>query len=415
MRIIPRRTVEFGFLEIKAIVNAVFSRNQKYLISQFEKKFSQYLNVKHAAIVPSARTGLSVLLDHLDLQPGDEIILSAFNYHVIVYILLEKGLKPVFVDINSHDYNINPDLINAKINRRTKVIIATHLFGKACAIDAISSICKTNDLLLIEDVAHACGASINGKKVGSFGDFACFSFGTGKNMMTLSGGMMVSNNTQLFRSISHKFKNDIDVNPGFKNFVYYGKSFLEILFTSRIFFILFIYPILFLTNTFNIDPVDKIIGDKNSPKDVQTQSRRCHFYAWQANIGLTQLRRIDNLNDKRCVLAKKYDELLKNIDTIKKPVITNGGDHVFLYYCISSPSIDKLRKYLLRCGIDTKKSAMIDCTKIINDKNKYPETQKAFQSLLELPCCPKHSLQDIAYVARKITAFFHHEKISVNV
>jgi len=174
MRIIPRQQVEISFKAIREAWKWIFSKKTSSKTSEFEGAFAKYIGVKHAAAVPSGRVGFSLVLDSLGLIEGDEVICSALNYHVIPFVVKSKGFKPVFVDINSCSYNIDADLIESKITPRTRCVIATHLFGAACAIEQISSICKKYNLILIEDVAHACGAQLNGKKLGSFGDYAVF-------------------------------------------------------------------------------------------------------------------------------------------------------------------------------------------------------------------------------------------------
>jgi CDP-4-dehydro-6-deoxyglucose reductase, E1 len=175
-------------------------------VKQFEKLFAKYIGVKYAIMVNSGSSAnllaLSILsnpiLGEQRIKKGDEIITPAVTWATTVYPISNVGAIPVFVDVNEDDYNIDPEKIKKAISKRTKAIMNVHLLGNPCEMDKIKKIVKENNLLLIEDACEAHGAEFRGKKVGSFGDLATFSFFASHHITTMEGGMIVTNNKILY-------------------------------------------------------------------------------------------------------------------------------------------------------------------------------------------------------------------------
>jgi len=413
MRIIPRRKVEISLKEIYAIWRSIFLHdnpiNSKVLT--FEKAFAHFIGVKYALVVPSARVGLAVLLDALEFHPGDKIILSSYNYHVIPALIKLKGLTPVFVDIDPLTWNIDVSLIERSITPKTKAIIATHLFGQACDLEEILDICKKYNLILIEDVAHACGAEYKNIKLGNFGDVAYFSFGTGKALVAFGGGMLVTNSDFLFEKIQNnlnKFK-----------FLYnryspkaINKILAEFIGTTRIFFSLFVYPIIAFTNLIGSDFVDRLIEDKYVLEDGRIGKKIARFSEIQAAVGLEQLARLKILNKKRSNYAHILTGLLKDIDDLKTPSVGKDRTHISLYYCIVTNQAKALRKYLALRGVDTKRGSMRACSslKFFDSQSRCTIAEKISDNVIELPCYPSLTKKDIYYQANLIRRFFKKSK-----
>jgi dTDP-4-amino-4,6-dideoxygalactose transaminase len=164
-------------------------------VEEFERAFATLCGVRHAVATSSGTTALHLALLAHGIGPGDEVITSPFTFISSANSILFVGAKPVFVDIDESSYNIDPSLIEAKITPCTKVLMPVHLFGNPCDMEAIMAIAARHGLVVIEDAAQAHGASINGKKVGSFGT-GCFSFYPTKNMTTAEGGMVTSDDDQ---------------------------------------------------------------------------------------------------------------------------------------------------------------------------------------------------------------------------
>ena len=175
-------------------------------VKHFEKLFARYIGVKYAIMVNSGSSAnllaLSILTNPLlgekRINKGDEIITPAVTWATTVYPIANIGAIPVFVDVKQDDYNIDPEKIKKAISKKTKAIMNVHLLGNPCNMDKIKKISKDNDLLLIEDACEAHGAEFKGKKVGSFGDLATFSFFASHHITTMEGGMIVTNNKILY-------------------------------------------------------------------------------------------------------------------------------------------------------------------------------------------------------------------------
>ncbi len=185
-------------------------------IRELENKFSQYFGVKNAISFSSGRVGLyAILKSIIDLQPTTynlqpvEVILQAYTTTALPLAIKQAGFTPVYVDIKENTYNIDPNKIESKITGRTKAIIVQHTFGIPAEIDKISEICKKHNLFLIEDCAHSLGAEFGGKKIGTFGDAAFFSFGRDKIISSTSGGMVIAKDNVLAGKIK-EFQNSLD-------------------------------------------------------------------------------------------------------------------------------------------------------------------------------------------------------------
>jgi dTDP-4-amino-4,6-dideoxygalactose transaminase len=191
------------FREFNEVFNGVLESGWFVLgnnVTEFEKEFADYINVKYCAGVASGLDALTISLKILDLPEKSEVIVPSNTYIATILSILQCGHKPVFVEPDLQTYNIDPELIEAAVTSKTKAVMVVHLYGKSCDMDPIMDICKRHNLFLIEDCAQAHGASYKGKKTGTFGDLAAFSFYPTKNLGCLGdGGAIVTNNEQYFK------------------------------------------------------------------------------------------------------------------------------------------------------------------------------------------------------------------------
>lgn len=180
------------------------SSKGKY-ISLFESSFAAYVGAKHAASVCNGTVALHLALLALGIGPGDEVIVPTLTYIASVNAISYTGATPVFVDSIADTWQMDPSDIQKKITPATKAVMAVHLYGQPCDMDTIVTICKDNDLFLIEDCAEALGSFYKGRHVGTFGDIATFSFFGNKTITTGEGGMVTTNDETLFdRSVHFK-------------------------------------------------------------------------------------------------------------------------------------------------------------------------------------------------------------------
>jgi dTDP-4-amino-4,6-dideoxygalactose transaminase len=151
-------------------------------VEEFERDFAAYCHTKHSVGVSSGTDALLEALMVLDVAAGDEVIVPAYSFFATAGVVSRLGARPVFVDIDLADYNIDPAQIEARITPRTKAIMPVHLYGQCAPMDEILAIAAKHNLAVIEDAAQAVGADYNGKRAGSIGTLGCFSFFPSKNL-----------------------------------------------------------------------------------------------------------------------------------------------------------------------------------------------------------------------------------------
>lgn len=195
--------------ELKYVTDAVatgwISSSGKY-VTEFENQFAAYSDCKYGIAVCNGTIALHLALVGLGIGKGDEVILPTFTMIASAFAVCYTGATPVFVDADKDSWNIDVTKIEEKITSRTKAIMPVHIFGKMCDMDAIKALADKYNLYILEDAAEAHGATYKGKKSGSFSDMAAFSFFANKNLTTGEGGMVVTNNKDIYDRARY-FKN----------------------------------------------------------------------------------------------------------------------------------------------------------------------------------------------------------------
>lgn len=167
-------------------------------MKEFEQNFSAYVGTKYGTAVNNGTVALHLALLALGIGKGDEVIVPALTYVASVNTIRYTGATPVFVDSLADTWQIDPDDVEKKITKNTRAIIPVHLYGYPCDMDRIMEIAKKYNLFVIEDCAEAIGSEYRGRKVGTFGDIACFSFFGNKTITTGEGGMVLTNDATLY-------------------------------------------------------------------------------------------------------------------------------------------------------------------------------------------------------------------------
>ncbi|MCL4489663.1 MAG: DegT/DnrJ/EryC1/StrS family aminotransferase [Chloroflexi bacterium] len=193
---VPLADLDYGDEEAEAVLRVVRSRwlTMGAVTQQFEEEFARTLGVPHAVAVSNATQALHLACLALEIGPGDEVVAPSLTFVATTNAILYAGAEVRFADI-SHpcDLNISPREIEKQITDRTRALMVMHYGGFPCAMDAIMDIAERHHLAVIEDAAHAPGASLNGRTMGTWGDVGCFSFFSNKNLATGEGGMLVTN------------------------------------------------------------------------------------------------------------------------------------------------------------------------------------------------------------------------------
>jgi dTDP-4-amino-4,6-dideoxygalactose transaminase len=204
---VPLADLDLGEEEIQAVVHVLESRwlTMGQITREFERRFAQYLGVKHAFAVSSGTTALHLAYAALGLRQDDEVILPSLTFVATANAILYTNGRPVFADISGlNDLNISPSDVERKVTRRTKAITVMHYGGFPCDMESITAIAQQYGLAVIEDAAHAPGSKLDGRRAGTFGDVACFSFFSNKNLAVGEGGMVVTDRDDLAERIKAK-------------------------------------------------------------------------------------------------------------------------------------------------------------------------------------------------------------------
>ena len=334
-------------------------------VERFENNFKKLINAKYCIGVGSGTDAIYMSLKCLGLSNNDEVITTPYTFYATINAIAQAGCKPVYVDAKD-DFNINPDLIEKKITKKTKAILVVHWAGRICEMEKIKKIAKKHKLYLIEDACHAALATKNGIYAGNFGDIGCFSLHPLKNLNVWGdGGMIVTKN----KNIEKKLK--LLRNHGLIN--------------------------------------------RNEIKIFGINSRLDTVQAVVANHLLGKLKHITK---KRRYNAFLLDEGLKNNENIKIPTRKDKLVEVFHLYCLRANKRDKLIKFLNSKGIDAKKHypipmhLQIPSKKIGNYKRgDFPFAEKLCDETVSLPVHEFVTKKQIQYIIKNIN-YFYSKKIN---
>ncbi|MGB5217968.1 MAG: DegT/DnrJ/EryC1/StrS family aminotransferase [Smithella sp.] len=201
-------------LETGILMRYGFDKERKgiYKVREFEQEFSKYCGADYALGVTSGSTALQIALTAMDVGPGDDVLVPAFTFLATYEAVMEVGAIPIMVDIDD-TLNLDPLEIEKKMTPYTKAVIPVHMCGSGANIDKIVEVARKNKLLVLEDNAQGCGASFQGKKLGSFGDMGTFSFDYVKTVTTGEGGMVITNNKEFYLRSEWYHDHGHDHNP----------------------------------------------------------------------------------------------------------------------------------------------------------------------------------------------------------
>ncbi|MFH1978375.1 MAG: DegT/DnrJ/EryC1/StrS family aminotransferase [Candidatus Aenigmatarchaeota archaeon] len=324
-------------------------------VSELQTNFSNYLGVKYSVATNNGTTALELALRSIDTKEGDEIITTPFTFIASSNAILFCRAKPVFVDIDPETFNIDSNLIEEKITEKTKAILIVHLYGKPCNMDKIMAIAEKHNLKVIEDSCQAHGAEYKGKKVGSFG-IGCFSFYATKNMTTGEGGMVTTDNREIAEKI------EMLRNHGQEDRYYH-----------------------------------KILGYNYRMTNMA------------AALGVVQLRKLDEMNEKRRENARVFTENLKSIEGLVTPKEEENEKHVFHQYTLRVTnkfplSRDELVQVLKSNGVGTRIYYPVPVHKqdIYKSNESLTEAEKASDEVISIPVHPGLSVEDVTKIVEII-------------
>ena len=292
--------------DAKAMYDAVITNHlgSGPIVEEFEKKMADFLGVKNSIAVNSGTSSMLLSLDALKIQDGDEIITTPFTFAATSNVIVQRKAHPIFVDIEPETFNLDPKKIESAITKKTKGIMPIDYGGQSAEIIEINEIAQKHGLFVIEDAAPALGGIHKTKKVGSVSTMTGFSFGPDKNLNTGEGGLIVTNDDELAEKCKILRKNGTD------------------------------------TRYHHVE-----IGWGAKMPDPN------------AALGISQLKRIEKILDKKNKLAEYYNKRLDNISEIVTPIIRDYNTHTFMLYVIlfkNNKLREKIRIELEKNGVETR-------------------------------------------------------------
>ncbi len=359
--------------EIQAVIEVLRSKKLTLLegdvTEKFEEEFASYTGTKHAIGVNSGTAAIHTVLSALGIKKGDEVIVPPYTFVATVSPVLMCQAQPIFADINLKTYNIEVKDVEKKIKPGiTKAIIPVHLFGQAVDIDPLLELCERHDLFLIEDACQSHGTSYKGKKVGSIGLAGCFSFYPSKNMTTGEGGMITTNDRDLFEQC-------------------------------------------------------RLVRHHGEPSWYKYQRLGYNYRMTeiQAAIGRVQLRKLDEMNNKRIKVANIYNKALLELEGIKPPYKANYTTHTYNVYApmleVEKLKVDK-EIFIKELNKEHEVSHFIYPHPLYSEPlfdgiykgEACPNTEVLCKKIIKLGLWPSISKEEIDYTINKLKDTF--EKLS---
>lgn len=353
--------------ELESAVRRVFERGQFILgaeVEALEREVASACAAAHAVGVASGTDALELSLRALGIGPGDEVLVPVYTFFATAGAVIAAGATPVFVDIASDTYCLDPSLLSRHLTRKTRAIIPVHLYGHPCDMDAIGRFARAHRLKVVEDCAQAIGASYRGKPVGSFGDAAAFSFYPTKNLGGAGdGGMVVTKD----RRVAERVR-------------------------------------LLRAHGSRTRYRHEILGTNSRLDELQAAVLR------------VKLRHLDRWNAARRRLAQRYTRHLRQakLAGVTLPAERAQSRHVYHLYCVELPARDRVAAALGRAGITTQvcyPSTLADqpaLRGLVRGRAAYPVAQAAAARILALPLYPELPLRVLDTVVSRLVGAAGH-------
>jgi len=334
---------------------------------EFEERFAEYIGTRFAVALNSGTAALHLALKVLEIK-DTEVITTPMTFISTNHAILYNGGIPVFADIEPDTLNIDPGQVKNQVSSKTKAIVVVHYGGHACEMDPILDLARERTIHVVEDAAHGCGGEYKGRKLGSLGDLACFSFHAVKNMSTGEGGMITTNDLKLYGRLLK----------------------LRWMGISK--------------DTWSREEKDEKYSWYYNVEEV---GFKYHMNDIPAALGLVQLKKLDKMNQRRKEITKKYNEGLKSLKWLETPVVRPYAEPSYHNYVIKVDKRDQLNIHLQRKGIST------GVHYIPNNHYKMyhpfrgetPISDSVWKKLLTLPLFPDLKDEEVDSIIQEIREF----------
>lgn len=394
---IPKRQILAGPGFVREILRALRegALRQGEATGRLGSWFARYLSVPDALPVSSGRTALALAFRDWGIGPGDEIILPAFTFKALPAYLIRLGLRPVFVDADPGTFNMRPDGILEKITPRTRAVLATHLFGFPMDMRSVLDVAKDEGLRVIEDCAHALGAELDGRKVGTLGDAGFFSFGVSKTVNTFAGGMLVSRDGEMIARCRRAVR-ELPFPPRLLLAKEVLRTFAYRLATWEPFFTTFERPAFGLLNARDIDYLAILRARKREFSDAAYR-----FTNLQARVGLLQTDSIESHLHLRREQAAFLSGAIPA--SIRTPAVIGGAAPSSFMFVMRHEDKDEICRELYRRRIDVNRVFMDHCPPLFSDHSPYPVSEKLFRECFMIQLGPGLTRRHLVHLAETLT------------
>ena len=368
----PLTRPALGEEEIQAVVECLRSGwiTSGPRAKQFEESFAREVGAPEAVAVSSGTAGLHLVLHALGIGPGDEVITSPLTFASTVNLIALLGARPVFVDIDYDTLMLRPELLEPKITARTRAIVPVHIAGAPCELPPVMEVARKHGVPVIEDAAHALGTRYRGKPIGSFPQTAVFSFQAIKNLTTAEGGMVTCHDPELAQRL--------------RRLRFHG---IERLAWER-------------------------YGKAGRPHyDIAEPGYKYNFPDVLAALGIVQLKRLAENNEKRRRLAEVYRAGLAEVAGLDLPPPARAGDtHGWHLFIVKVKSRDRdefmarLQDYNIGTGLHFPPCHLL---RYVRERYGYgpgdfPECERVGARIISLPLFPDMTQDEVSYVTAAI-------------
>jgi len=376
-REIPIASPLVGSEEIEEIANSVRSGwlTQGPKVLEFEKRFADLHGTNFALATTSCTSALYLILRSFGIGPGDEVIVPSFTWVATANVVVQCGATPVFADVDTGTFNIEPQKVKKLISEHTKAVIPVHLFGLCVDIDSLKKTLPS-EVLIVEDAACAVGSSYANAPAGSLGDAAAFSFHPRKLITTGEGGMVTTDNEELAEKIRVMMNHGASVSEETRH----------------------------AGNKPYILPEFKDLGFNFRMTDLQ------------GSLGLVQLNRLEKIVAERRQLASYYNKFFENIDWIRTPSISEESEHTWQSYVLyidpkkAPKSRDEIMEYLHGLGIATRPGThAVHMLGFYVEKfgfkpSDFPNSRDCYENTLAIPMHNHMSKSDCEHVVYSLSS-----------
>jgi UDP-4-amino-4,6-dideoxy-N-acetyl-beta-L-altrosamine transaminase len=334
-------------------------------IAEFEDALCSYIGTKYAVAVNSGTSALDIAVQTLNLPAGSEVITTPFTFVGTSNAILYNNSKPVFADIEKETRNINPNEIRKKITEKTKAIIYVDYAGHPCDIEELKAIATEYDLYLIEDACHAIGAEYKAQKTGNFADMTIFSFHPVKHITTGEGGAVVTNNEEFYEKLQILRNHGID------------KSAL-----------------------------DRFGSEAGWAYDLKFLGRNYRITDFQAALGISQLKKLDEFISRRNEIVQRYNEAFEAVPEIETPIVKSHVKPAWHIYTVLLNGINrdvffsKMRERNIGVNVHYIPIYRFSYYQehFYNNPGDFPVTEEVFSKIVTLPLFSKMTGDEVLNV-----------------